>query len=383
MYWHNGRSLGHTAETAKVAHALTSGAPSLQLAGLTGAYRGLDLLPAELDVVKLPAFSNYDKTAGWALAGRQGFEGEALFRARSELCSVFLRHFAPDLLIVNHLPRGAEGELEDALKEKRTGARILSLRGVLFGREKTAREYFGPTMQKWIESHFDLIVVHTDRQIFDLEAAYDIPTSISKRLRYVGYLASPIDLSVTKARQQLNVAPDERLVVASMGGGQGALEIWRSVISALCSNKDLFDSALIVTGPYFESDQRELLNAITAQFKWLSVASYEPMLPLWMKAADLFIGAGGANMLGEIVANRCNSVVIPRQVREPEQQIHTGLLEARGVIRAISLQEALAGELSSKVREALQEPLQHTEHFLLDGAKRYLDIISDVTGVKV
>ena len=60
LYWHNGRSLGHTAESAVLAHALVPTISNLAIAGITGASKGLDMFPTSMDIVKLPSFRNYD-----------------------------------------------------------------------------------------------------------------------------------------------------------------------------------------------------------------------------------------------------------------------------------------------------------------------------------
>lgn len=44
MYWHNGRSLGHTAEVAKISKKIEEVYKDWPMVGLTGAYKGLDLL---------------------------------------------------------------------------------------------------------------------------------------------------------------------------------------------------------------------------------------------------------------------------------------------------------------------------------------------------
>ncbi|APR75946.1 Hypothetical protein A7982_01293 [Minicystis rosea] len=380
MYWHNGRSLGHTAETAKIAHALVKDLPTAALAGLSGAYRGLDLLPEQMDVVKLPAFVNYDRSSGWALSGRQGLDGPSLFRARAELCDVFLRHYAPEVFIVNHLPRGAEDELATALARDRVGKRVLTLRGVLFDREKTAREYFGPEPSRWIGERFDAIYVHTDPKVFNLEDAYDIPTHLRSRIRYTGYLASPLPLSRAEVRQKIGVAEGERLVVASMGGGQGALPIWRALLDALIENRDAFDRAHLVAGPYLEAKDRATLSEVIATLPWARLVSYEPDMAAWMAGADLVIGAAGSNMLGEILANGCNAIAIPRQVREPEQHIHSTLLAERRLVRACGLESVLAGGLGPVVAEALREPHRPQSDLLMNGAHRYAQYLTELTG---
>ncbi|GAA2194216.1 glycosyltransferase family protein [Streptomyces bangladeshensis] len=373
MYWHNGRSLGHTAESAKVAHGLADSGQEFHLSGLTGAYRGLDLLPSAMDVVKLPAFTNYDNVAGWATRGRAAMAAGPLFRMRAEMAEVFLRHYEPDVLLVNHLPKGAENELAPALTSTRGngGRRILTLRGVLFDADKTNREYFSEEGARWIDQHFDAIHVHTHPDVFRLEDHYAVPGYLKDRIRYTGYLVDEFRLSKEAARARLGVAHGERLIVAGMGGGQGAMPLWNALIDALTKQDTEFDRVRLVTGPYLEAGDAEALRERAASLPWLEITSYEPAMMVWMAAADLFVGAAGANMLSEILAVGCNSVVIPRQVRESEQRIHAQLLADRGLVRMCDLPEVLSGAVAPVLAEALREPLAPESGNLLGGARRY------------
>ncbi|MER6362684.1 glycosyltransferase [Kitasatospora sp. NPDC001527] len=377
MYWHNGRSLGHTAESAKVAHGLLGGGRPLSVTGLTGAYRGLDLLPAAMDVVKLPAFTNYDDPAGWQTSGRSGLAAGPLFRLRAELAEVYLRHYAPDVLLVNHLPKGAEDELVPALTATRGdgGRRVLTLRGVLFDAEKTDREYFGPDSAQWIDRHFDAIHVHTHPEVFRLEDHYRVPRRLRERIHYTGYLVDEFQAGRDTARAELGVEDAERLVVASMGGGQGAIGLWTALIDAFTALRPEFDRVRLVTGPYLEAADAAALRARAADLPWLEIVGYEPAMTTWMAAADLFVGAAGANMLSEVLAVGCNAVVIPRQLREPEQRIHAGLLADRGLVRACGLAEVLAGDAGPVLAEALREPLAPKAGHLLGGARRYPELL--------
>lgn len=382
MYWHNGRSLGHTAEVAKISHALVKDMPNATLVGLSGAYRGLDLLPESMDIVKLPAFVNYDKASGWDMSGRQGMDVKALFQLRSEMSKVLIRHYKPDIFLINHLPYGAENELAPALSNTKSGLRVLTLRGVLFDREKTTREYFSSKHTKWIHDNFDAIFVHVDPNVFMLEEYYDVPIELRDRIQYTGYLANKSSLTKNKAREQLNINSEERIIVASMGGGQGAFDIWKSVITALKTNEKSFDKAIVVTGPYLELNESIELNKLASEIPWLQVIKYVPNMTTWMTASDLFIGAAGSNMLGEILATGCNSIAIPRQVREAEQRIHSALLEQKGILRVCNLEDVLEGKLDKIVNDGLNEAIIPNNNLMLNGASRYADLLSKLSKVR-
>jgi predicted glycosyltransferase len=378
MYWHNGRSLGHTAESAKIAAALLDASPDVRFAGLTGAYRGLGMLPDAVDVVKLPSFATIDDPQGWRFRSRLGFAEDEFFAVRGELAQVFLRHYRPDVLLVNHLPSGAESELAPALQERAYTSAVLTLRGVLFDRAKTNREYFVGEVADHIARTYERITVHAPPEVFRLEEHYDVPQELLGRLRYTGYLADPSPLTRAEARERRGWHPDERVMVASMGGGQGAGHIWAAVVQSLRANRRAFDRALVVTGPYLEDAALRQVQAESAHLDGTTVVTYDDDLPTAMKGADLFVGAAGSNMISEVLSVAANAVLVPRQLRESEQSIHVGLLGRRGLVRTAGLQQVLDGALDDLVGEALAHPLAPDVPHLLGGARRYPQVLDEV-----
>ncbi|MFF2385653.1 glycosyltransferase family protein [Streptomyces sp. NPDC058108] len=357
LYWHNGRSLGHTSRTAKVARYLLRSANPPSIAGITGAYRGLDLLPPEVDLVKIPSFANFDDPDGWNLRPRLAMDTATLHRARADLITSFLSHYRPDVLMSDHIPRGTDDELVPSLQARYPKHAVLSLRGVLLDKEKTTRKYFGTNGRgPWVLDHYCQFNVHTHPEVFDLADYYKIPGEAARRLHYTGYLAEPCTIPRDQARAQTGIG-DERLIVAAMGGGQGAGDLWRALSAALQRRRHAFDRALLVTGPYLEPADLRALRALWQDDAGVDIRAYEPDLLPWMRACDLFIGAAGSNMLGEVLATRANALVIPRQIRESEQLVHARRLHDLGLVRKVDLLEALGGGLHTAVGQALASPL--------------------------
>ncbi|MFF1650771.1 glycosyltransferase family protein [Streptomyces sp. NPDC058240] len=358
LYWHNGRSLGHTSRTAKVARYLLRSPQPYSIAGITGAYRGLDLLPPEVDLVKIPSFANFDDPSGWNLRPRLAMGTEALHQVRADLITTFLGHYRPEVLMSDHIPRGTDDELVPALEARYARHTVLSLRGVLFDRDKTLRKYFGdPGRGPWVLEHYCQFNVHTHPEVFDLADYYRIPREAADRLHYTGYLAEPFTVSRDEAREQIGVGPGERLVVAAMGGGQGAGDVWRALSATLHGRRGMFDRALLVTGPYLEPEDQRALRQLWESDSAVEIRAYEPGLLPWMRAADLFVGAAGANALGEVLATGANAIAIPRQIREIEQQVHAQRLHDLGLVRRAGLPDVLDGVLDRMIPQALDEPL--------------------------
>jgi predicted glycosyltransferase len=269
----------------------------------------------------------------------------------------------------DHIPRGTDDELVPALEARYAVHAVLSLRGVLFDRDKTLRKYFGdPGRGPWLLDHYCQFNVHTHPEVFDLADYYQIPQEAAERLHYTGYLAEPYTLPRNQAREQIGVGPDERLIVAAMGGGQGAGELWRALSAALRGRRDLFDRALLITGPYLEPADQRALRQVWQSEAAVEIRTYEPDLLAWMRAADLFVGAAGANSLAEVLATGVNALAIPRQVREIEQQVHAQRLHELGLLRKVDLPDVLGGALERAVPLALTEPLTPDgRRYLWDG----------------
>ncbi|MDQ1041984.1 glycosyltransferase family protein [Streptomyces sp. V4I2] len=369
LYWHNGRSLGHTSRTAKVAQYLLRSPQPYSIAGITGAYRGLDLLPPEVDVIKIPSFANFDDPDGWNLRARLAMDAETLHQARTDLITAFLGHYRPEVLMSDHIPRGTDDELVPALEARYATHAVLSLRGILLSKEKTARKYFGMHGRgPWLLDHYCQFNVHTHPEVFDLADYYDIPPEAAGRLHYTGYLAEPYTLPHDQARAQIGVGGDERLIVAAMGGGQGAGDIWRALATALRERRTMFDRALLVTGPYLEPADQRALAQLWEDDPFVEIRTYEPDLLPWMRACDVFVGAAGSNMLGEVLATGANAIAIPRQVRESEQLVHARRLDELGLVRKVDLPDALGGALTGTLAAALTEPLSPDgTRYLWDG----------------
>ena len=378
LYWHNGRSLGHTAESAVLAHALVPTISNLAIAGITGASKGLDMFPNSMDIVKLPSFRNYDTPTKTLMEPVLPITERELFRMREDLICTFMQNFRPQLFVINHLPLGTYDELVPAITRTPFTKKILTLRGILFSPERTNAEYFNPSMISWIDEHFTEIHIHTDPAIFRLEDHYSVHKCLSSKFVYTGYMAKPVNFDKTEARRMLNLDLNAKVIVVSMGGGQGAQDIWLRILEALIELQRQYDVAYLITGPYLEENAYfNIKEKISGRDKFI-LSKYEQQLITWMKACDVFIGAGGANMLGEVLANRINAVIIPRQLRESEQEIHANLLAKQKIIRKLNRLQLEQGLLNEILKEALNNPLDAEHQLLMNGAERSAELIKNL-----
>ncbi len=356
LYWHNGRSLGHTIRSATLGQALLERMPGSAVIGITGASRGIELLPPGMDVLKIPSYLAFDHPQGAVSAPILPVTRDELTGMRANLIATFVHDFRPRALLVDYYPQGNDGELLLALSQSTGTQKVLGLRGILGTPEQTNSQFFSPRMADFIVANYAAIHVYVDKRVFRLEEYYDVPAALVNMLRYTGYVTRPVAATRQEARARLNIAAQARVVVASFGGGQGTGQLWQALLRALESIAPSFDLAYFAAGPYLEVDAyTHLQSAVALHPNWHWTRLLDP-LPIWMQASDLFIGSGGYNSLSEVLSTSANALIIPRQLNEREQLLHAASLARLQALRLLDLETALHTDIAPILELCLREP---------------------------
>src|SRR2546421_11224860 len=211
LYWHNGRGLGHTVRSATLGQALLDAMPGSAVVGITGASKGFELLPSGMDLVKIPSYLAYDEQDGVHTEPILPITKGQFQHIRENLIATFVRDFRPQVFIVDYHPEGKKGELVPAVTSSPNTQKVLGLRGILNTPVETNNEFFNPHTVAFIQKYFSAIHVYTDARVFRLEEYYQVPASISKLLRYTGYVARPTVETRADARALLKVDADARI----------------------------------------------------------------------------------------------------------------------------------------------------------------------------
>ncbi|MCX5976381.1 MAG: UDP-N-acetylglucosamine--N-acetylmuramyl-(pentapeptide) pyrophosphoryl-undecaprenol N-acetylglucosamine transferase [Coprothermobacterota bacterium] len=161
-----------------------------------------------------------------------------------------------------------------------------------------------------------------------------------------------------EARRQLGLSPDCQLV-AIVGGSQGAKRLNEAVgqvayrLLAAHPRLELFwvlgKSLLPLSPPGAVATDASLLQ------KRLRVADYCEEMPLWLAAADLFLGRAGSGTLSESLAAGTPMLLVPYPyAADGHQAANAAFLEEAGA--AVALPEERIGELSGQVSRLLNDP---------------------------
>jgi len=374
FYWNNGRSLGHTSRSATIAQAALERVPDAQIFGLTGASRGLELLPPGMAVVKIPSFFSYDLPGGVIVRPSAAIGEPELRHLRTSLINVFIDSFIPDALIVDYYPYGRKHELERVL-DSSAAFKILGLRGVLGARAKTNAEFFSTDVVRHIDRTYEKVLIYTDSDLIDLEMLYEIPPVLRRKLHYTGYVARRTPLTRAEARRRIG-CDDRLLIVAAFGGAQGALPLYLSLFDAVRRVVPNDATVVVPLGPYLKQEEVDCIYRSAFSDARIRVAPLLHDLPMWMRASDLFIGAAGYNTIAEVLANRPNAILVPRQINRSEQTTHALVMAAKSLARCLPLDAFTSGSLAQMIVVALAEPYPtHTKTWRVDGAAEASAII--------
>ncbi len=377
LYWHNGRSLGHTVRCATLGQAIINHIPASIVVGITGASKGFELLPPDMDLIKIPSYLTYDGTEGVRTTPVLSVAKEQFQCIRENLISTFVQDFQPHALLVDFHPEGKNGELIPAVLNSPKTHKVLGLRGILGSPAETNRDFFNPRLIAFIQEHFSAIHIYIDQHVYRLEDYYAIPDSLSAMFKYTGYVTRPTVSTRAEARALLELAPDARIIVISFGGGQGTEPIWQAILRGLSKIQKQFDHAYLCAGPYLEANAYERLRTQVSKHPYWTWTRLLNPLTTWIKASDLFIGSGGYNSLAEIMATGANSLIIPRQLNEREQEIHATKLTSLNILRIANLDTILSKDVSSLLEVCLKEPYPHDNTITIatNGAQQSAQLI--------
>src|SRR5713101_607270 len=153
LYWHNGRSLGHTVRCATLGQALLDRLPGSIVVGITGASKGFELLPPEMDLVKIPSYLTYDGVGDVRVTPILPLAKEQFQCIRENLISTFVRDFQPQALIVDFHPEGKNGELIPTVINSSNTHKVLGSRGILGSPADTNRNFFNSRLVDFMQEH--------------------------------------------------------------------------------------------------------------------------------------------------------------------------------------------------------------------------------------
>lgn len=359
IYSQDGLGLGHLRRTNEIAGELLRRRPGSAVLTMQDSPLGhfFETQPGH-DYVKLPSVHKLAPGIWEPVTLPLAFQEVRAMR-RDMLASA-VAGFRPDLVLVDHMPHGAMGELMPALDALRHAAShpkvVLGLRDILDSPEVIIDRWRVEGACQTIERCYDLVLVYGSRDVFDLAERYRLTDTVAAKIRYCGYLCTSAvagDPQKVRARYTGGGEP-EKLLVAMAGGGADAYPMMRSLIEAVSLLQAAERPAVIMgIGPFLPAAERRTLQQLAAGLPVRIESSISDPLT-YIEAADLVVTMAGYNTTVEILRSSTSALLIPRRGPSAEQRTRVRLFKERGWIDAVDPDDLSGDVLAGRIRDGLR-----------------------------
>jgi predicted glycosyltransferase len=323
IYSQDGLGLGHQRRTTLLADEFLRRCPGASALTVSDSPLG-KFFPSAAghDYCKLPSVQKVGP-GNWRPVSLSSSFADVLDMRRAMLRTT-VQAFRPDVLLVDHMPHGAMGELVPTLELLRNEPTVvvLGLRDILDAPGVVRERWKLEGAYEAVERYYDRVLVYGSSDVFDVAAEYDWPDAARSQIRYCGYVcAPPPDVTESVRARYLDDAGDGALVVAMAGGGADAYPLFDALLDTVPSIQQARSCHLVlVTGPFLPAEQqRDLVER--AEGLPVTVLPSVPDAVSFAASADLVVAMAGYNTTAEILSVGTPALLVPRSGPSAEQQM--------------------------------------------------------------
>jgi predicted glycosyltransferase len=344
-------------------------------------------LPKGLDYIKLPCL-NRGQTGNLAVK-YLGTEIEETVKLRSDLILSTVANFQPDLVLVDKKPYGLKNELASTINYLQTALPetklVLLLRDILDNPETTITDWQKHGYYTAIDKFYDLVLVVGMPEVFDLAKEYQFPTAVTQKLRFCGYISRSLGLkSCSHIKQELQISPQERLILVTPGGGEDGYQLINTYLSGLAllpAQHNL--KSLIICGPEMPEEQKKNLYKTAHKSPSVQIREFTDDLLSYLGVADVIVSMGGYNTICEILSLKKRAVIVPRIKPSKEQLIRAERMAHLKLFKAIHPEQlnpqALINEVFSQLDQQQPEPVFDLDMNALSRVAYYISVLLSQT----
>jgi predicted glycosyltransferase len=388
VYSHDAYGLGNIRRMLAICEHLLSEIPELSILLLSGSpmLQGFRL-PKGLDYIKLPCLNR--GSSGEIAVKYLGMGIEETVRLRSQLILLAAINFQPDLFLVDKKPYGLKKELTDTInyfyQELPETKLVLLLRDILDSPEVTIADWQKNDYYTAINKFYHQVLIVGTPEVFDAVKEYQFPPILATKSRYCGYISRKPGLkSPGEIREELQVSPQERLILVTPGGGEDGyklVEIYLSALSLLPEANHC--KSLIICGPEMPPNQKQLIYQATSNNPQIETWEFTDDLMSYIRAADVIVSMAGYNTVCEILSANKSAVLIPRYHPSKEQLIRAKQLDDLDISLAIYPENFHQEQLKQYLVNQLNFSNKVNKHRLnmngLSNVKNYIHMLLNQT----
>lgn len=373
IYSQDSLGLGHLRRTNLIARELLAARPEANVLLITDSPAGpFFALPERMDHLKLPSIRKV--SAGVWKSTRLNIAQPELTGWRADAVRNTAKHWQPDLLLADHMPGGALGELLptlEFLRQHRPACRLaIGLRDILDAEAVTRRTWQEEGAYEAVRNYYDRLLVYGVRSVFDTTRTYGIPAP-RFGVEFCGYVvnrATPAPVAFGRAKDN----GSQKWVYVSAGGGGDSELLMRRYVEAIrqLGNRADFWS-LVAVGINAPAGLHEEISRMALGLPIRVVTHVTDGLGT-MAAADLVVCMAGYNTIAEVIRLSKRAIVVPRSGPSAEQRMRSRMLKDRGIVEMVDPNDLTAEHLGERLVAGLRSPdfPCSKPDFDTDGARR-------------
>ncbi len=347
--------MGHLVRSLEFARALSAHDVTLVAGG-----QDVDVdLPRHVQFVKLPVLYMDEKFTA-LIAGDPAKSVTEIQQARKDILYELFAEKQPDIFIVELYPFGRSifgFELDPVLADIRAGTfgavrTVCSLRDILVEKKDPAA-YEERVIQK-LNRYFNALLVHADERLLRLDETFSRVNDIAIPVVYTGYITQQTDPAAGRSlRHSLAMSGDQKLVVASAGGGRSGYRLIKCVIEAceLLSNR-LPLRLEAFAGPFMEKEEFGKLSVRSSTD--IRIRRYTRRFLDYLNAADLSVSLAGYNTCMNLLVTQVPALVYP-YARQQEQPMRVKKIKSFLPMRILTEEDLRADRLSDQISRMLHQ----------------------------
>lgn len=358
VYSQDGLGLGHLRRTSSLVTEFLGALPNACVLTISDSPLGkFFATEPNHDYLKLPSIQKL-RPGDWRAVSLPVPFPEVL-ALRSRLIRSVALSFRPDVLLVDHMPHGAMGELGatlDVLRDMPVRT-VLGLRDILDAPHVIRRRWLLEGAYEAVASYYDEVLVYGSREVFDHVRQYAWPEESAGRVRYCGYVSPPPEARRPQSVRSRHLAhsPSAKFIVGMVGAGADGHVLLRTLVDALPAiNRAQPCVVVLVTGPFMpEADRRDLKERARGLPVHIRHAVDDSRS--YIGAADLVLSMAGYNTTVEILSLGRPALLVPREGPSAEQRLRAQLFAERGWVRFLTPEQLEPHALAEAVLGCLAE----------------------------
>lgn len=370
IYAHDGRGLGHASRSIGIGLALRRLYPELRILFVSGCRRTSELIGAgSLDWLKLPSYETKvvdGKSRG--ITGKSMFSDGELGQIRAKEIENLVSLYSPRLVLVDHTPQGKHRELVPALTATlQSDTRwVLGVRGVIGAVSQVKSDLAGSLFK----SHYHSLLWYGDSVVLGKSHLCLLQELYGIQPVECGYVLRLDEFVRSNSFANQSVALAGTISIPWLGEKTAAflshLATALARVPATYGNWHLY----IDTGASPEEQQYvdNLFAGIGTCFVEPPSGNYVRSL-LRSKTALVY---GGYNSVMDILHSNVFALVVLREMKDEEQQVHLErIVEVAGEqISIVSESQVTSQELEEKLLANLQKTATLSLGIMVEGARR-------------